>query len=104
MTQAAADDEHGKTAIDVPKKNASAVKNNTENAIPTGSLNSNPPTNNMSNISSDAKINNKIATGSFFGKVKEVLSNIFSSIRNGLRRAFYWVKKKFSPRTDDSEI
>lgn len=41
---------------------------------------------------------------SIFVRAKETVYSIFSSIRDGLRRAFYWVKSKFSPSQDDSNV
>ncbi|KAI5172703.1 hypothetical protein PAEPH01_1793 [Pancytospora epiphaga] len=41
---------------------------------------------------------------SVFVRTKETLHRIFSSIRDGFRRAFHWLKSKFTPRDDESDI
>lgn len=51
-----------------------------------------------------AKENKEVAPKCFFERVKEVVSNVLGSIRNGIRRAFCWVKSKFSPKGDDTDV
>lgn len=45
-----------------------------------------------------------IAPKTLFERAREAVSNILSAIRDGLRRAFYWVKNKFSPKPDDADV